>query len=324
MLSRSLDGSHGEGMSEPLRRPKGGVVTIDEEGLRMNGRYVVNLFAFALAASAILMPESAQAKENYFSAYCSSCHTNDNTTCNGCHRHGMPVLSANVQTVQSETDSTPKSQYLPGETVVVRYEGGSFNGGWIRANLYDENGSEILAARVTGPTGMGDDGTADPDLEFPVHLSAPAPLTPGIYQWSVTWYGALEAHTNPDHGESAQIATNFFEVVAPSDELTSIALNSPGLADQIASAPTFVWTPDGGTNNIYAVQLVIAYQGSTYPWSTLTALGPLQATSWTMPDTLWNLIPPGSIIYWLVKGADLDLQPIQIVQSSPSGFYKVP
>jgi len=112
------------------------------------------------------------------------------------------------------TATTDKTLYTAGETVNVVFTGG-YRTGWIRAILYEDlgGGSYRELDRVTGPTETGDDG-GFPGLQFPVMLSAPAPATPGVYRWTVTWYGALFDVGNEtlNHGEELTL-TNSFEVV---------------------------------------------------------------------------------------------------------------
>jgi len=97
------------------------------------------------------------------------------------------------------------------DLVTVTFSGG-YRQGWVRAILKDQNGVEL--DRVTGPTGTGDDGSGSPDVQFPVTLSAPAPLTPGFYTWSASWFGSPFDKNNstafPHVTET--VSTNQFEV----------------------------------------------------------------------------------------------------------------
>jgi hypothetical protein len=92
----------------------------------------------------------------------------------------------------------------------------------------------------------------------------------------------------------------------PSLPLTGISLLSPQDGALLASRPTFTWSVDGGTRNVFAVELSRSLNFSTY-WSTYENLHQLiSGTSWTMPRNVWRAISPGERIYWRVRGADLD------------------
>ncbi len=170
---------------------------------------------FAAAAALLLMlcmASSAHAYPSFFDSSCAGCHSDDTVTCAGCHFHGAHSNkdASNINV----TGTTDKSSYSPGETVQVTVDGG-WQSGWVRAILYDENGSET--ARSSGPGGSGSGDS------FPIVLSAPAPAAPGSYQWSVSWYGNqydkggaifgswFADTSNPGHGEEI-VATNSFEV----------------------------------------------------------------------------------------------------------------
>jgi len=46
-------------------------------------------------------------------------------------------------------------------------------------------------------------------------------------------------------------------------------------------------------------------------------------TTWIMPELIWRFIPSGSLVYWRVRGADLDVSPLNIIVSGEiSYFYK--
>lgn len=150
----------------------------------------------------------ARSESNFFTSQgCSGCHTNDTPTCIGCHHHGGSSGSPGTAT-------TNKTQYAPGETITVTLTG-SNRGGWARALLYNQSNVEV--ARVTGPTGQGDDGTGDPKLHFPFTLTAPAPTTPGTYTWRAGWWGSPFDSNNSTvypHGPAVLINTNTFTVAA--------------------------------------------------------------------------------------------------------------
>lgn len=186
--------------------------------------FVTMVFAFS---------SSAEARSNYFTTYCSSCHSSVTATCDGCHAHGTHSTSSkndiNVKGV------TNKTSYAPGETVSVTITGGYGRGGWVRALLYNAAGTEV--ARSTGPGGTG--GGAG----YPVTLSAPAPSTSGSYSWKVAWYGNkfdltdagagtthFGAGWTPDPGNANHgaeiVSTNAFSVTAAASPSISLAPTS--------------------------------------------------------------------------------------------------
>ena len=102
-------------------------------------------------------------------------------------------------------------------------------------------------------------------------------------------------------------------VTAP---LGGIDLFSPALNDIVTSPPTFGWTPQGGTNNVFVVDVALSPTGPYYSSPLLTS------SSWTMPTSWWSRISWGSYVYWRVRGADLDQQPLTIISSGSSGFFR--
>ncbi len=140
-------------------------------------RVLVSVFlTFLFLTSAFVLPAGLHAKPEYFTTHCAGCHSNDTSTCNGCHHHGKAALAALAD----------KEQYKCGETMAVTLSGGS-RSGWIRALLFDHNGVEVV--RVSGPTGTGDDSGADP-VVFPVTLVTSAPTGIGVYEWEAAWWGS--------------------------------------------------------------------------------------------------------------------------------------
>lgn len=106
------------------------------------------------------------------------------------------------------------------------------------------------------------------------------------------------------------------------EEFTRITLDSPSDLSILSTAPTFTWIPDGGTNNVFAVDLALP---PVVPfWSTYNNMHILiDQTSWTMPETIWSVLPSGSRLYWRVRGADLDHAPLTVVTSDEVwSFYK--
>ena len=331
------------------------------------------LCCLLVAGMSFIIPNESVAKPEYFDQSCSSCHYDDTPTCDGCHKHGKKNLTA----------TTDLDQYQPGQNVTVMFGGGE-RGGWIRAILSNELGNEV--DRVSGPTGMGDDGTQNPLLELPVNLSAAAPTAPGFYAWDVSWYGSPYDGGNPTVSPHVEVSvpTNQFEVVAAActdadgDGYEDSACNpnpgngggdcddtnplvNPGMAEicgdgldndcdglydsndpdcaapgltqiscmlpanelVISAAPTFSWNVDGGSNNVYAVDLSLDYTFGSY-WSTFNNLHRvINGNNWTMPGTLWDRVPSGSYVYWRVRGADLDVAPLTIITGNEVWwFYK--
>jgi hypothetical protein len=159
----------------------------------------------ALACLFALAP-NAEAKPEFWSLTpdgaqnCTMCHTSPDPgiTCDGCHFHGPANLAG----------ATDKTSYTPGETVSVTISGGDNKGqgGWVRFLLYDENGNQI-ASSSAGQTGGANTG-------YDHTFTAPAPNTPGTYQWEVAWFGNMydKNNTTPwTHGEE-RAATNSFDV----------------------------------------------------------------------------------------------------------------
>jgi hypothetical protein len=97
--------------------------------------------------------------------------------------------------------------------------------------------------------------------------------------------------------------------------LTHIHLTSPSDGAAFSSSPTFVWTPNGGSDNVFAVDLALSPAFGNY-YSTYEHLHTLiDETSWTMPAPLWDRVPVGKELYWRVRGADLDEPPLTVITS---------
>ena len=149
--------------------------------LRMLTMFTMRQLIFCAAIALLtggMMISDALAYPSLFTARCASCHSDDTTSCNGCHRH-RGSLSASID----------QDAYAPGSLVTVTLNGGD-QAGWIRGLLYDSSDVEI--DRATGPTGTGDDGLGNP-VTFPVTLQAAAPDEPGIHVWEAAWYGSVNA-----------------------------------------------------------------------------------------------------------------------------------
>jgi len=132
-------------------------------------------------------------------------------------------------------------------------------------------------------------------------MSAAATVTDGPCTNPLQWYQSWEY---------CQVDVNGFI-----GDLTQINLQSPANASTLASAPTFTWTADGGTDNAFAVDVSVSPGFTTY-YSTYENLHQLIGDrSWTMPDPIWNKVPSDKTLYWRVRGVDLADPPSNIVTS---------
>jgi hypothetical protein len=91
--------------------------------------------------------------------------------------------------------------------------------------------------------------------------------------------------------------------------LTQINLSSPTNGSDTASAPTFTWTPDGGVDNRFAVDLHIP--GVVPLWTSPI----VSEANWAMPQSIWDFVAVDTKIYWRARGADLADPPINIITS---------
>ena len=190
---------------------------------------IVFCFLTALAAFFSLAPD-VDSFSGYFSSSCLACHADDSASCASCHAHG--VHSDSSKSNLNLTATTDKTTYSPGSTVMVSVTGG-YRPGWVRAILYNENGTEV--ARSSGPCNnpaLPDNGCGSGDqFPGPIALSAPAPLTPGAYTFAASWYGNQfdsggaffgpnwkPDPNNPEHGEE-RVLTNSFNVAAACTDL---------------------------------------------------------------------------------------------------------
>jgi hypothetical protein len=139
-------------------------------------------------------------------------------------------------------------------------------------------------------------------------------LAPGSYTATITISDSA-ASNNPQYVS--------VELTVTSDQLTTISLVAPASESVLSSPPTFLWGADGGTNNVFAVDLSLSYPITGY-WSTYENLGLLITDqSWALSESLWNSIPSGSFVYWRVRGVNLDSTPLNIVYGDYGWwFYK--
>jgi hypothetical protein len=105
-------------------------------------------------------------------------------------------------------------------------------------------------------------------------------------------------------------------------ELTRISLQYPCNGSVLTSPPDFGWAADGGSKSRYCVDLAgMDAQRAHLTWRDYTI--PLFWTNWNMRWRAWNAIPPGSYVYWRVRGQDYDLTtPTTIVSDEIFWFYK--
>ena len=148
----------------------------------------------------------------------------------------------------------------------------------------------------------------------------------------------IQAHPNTgwvfDHWESDDSGvdgstTNPRSITMDADKAVTavfvpwIALGYPLNEDAVYGPPTFRWTTQGGTNNVFSVELALSLGGPYY--STYGNLGILiKGDDWVMPYSIWNRIPHGSYIYWRVAGVDLDAEKPAVAYSTEIRFFYKP
>jgi hypothetical protein len=101
-------------------------------------------------------------------------------------------------------------------------------------------------------------------------------------------------------------------------ELTQITLESPAVDANPYAAPVFRWMPDGGTNNVFIVDLTT--WGNTQSYSSRI----VNDSSWTMPDAIWNKISGGTYVFWSIRGANLDSAPLAVITSDETWWVIKP
>jgi hypothetical protein len=125
-------------------------------------------------------------------------------------------------------------------------------------------------------------------------------------------YSATITISDTDASNSPQMMPVELTVNPPAG-LSQISLATPANESILIFPPTFSWTAVGGTNNRFAVDLSYDWTFSWY-WSTFENLRqPISKNNWAMPSTLWYAIPSGSYVYWRVRGADLDVTPLNVI-----------
>lgn len=248
-----------------------------------------------------------------YSDYYTNCPTETNVACEDLVCEAVPYRAANLFTVNtSDLDSVKTSIYQDGPAyfsfavytdffsywgggspgAVYRQASGSYEGGHAVLVIgWDDSKGALLCKNSWGANG--------------------GPNNNGTF-W-MAWGG---------HANSLGFGMANCELVATDPGLTQINLVSPEGVPTLSTPPTFFWTVDGGTSNVFAVDFSIP-PGLPF-WSTQTNLGQLiYDTSWTMPLAIWNKIPSGKTVYWRVRGADLDVQPRNVITSDEvRSFYK--
>jgi predicted outer membrane repeat protein len=136
---------------------------------------------------------------------------------------------------------------------------------------------------------------------------------------TATSFGLDSATTRTDQAGDTGIADmGYHYQIAGATQLTRIGLVSPSNESMLYSAPTFVWTANGGGRNSFAVDLALSLSG---PFRSTPVIP--GENSWTMPTAIWNKIPSRSFVYWRVRGADQDVMPLNIIYSKEIWwFYK--
>lgn len=106
-----------------------------------------------------------------------------------------------------------------------------------------------------------------------------------------------------------------------SSYLSSIYCLSPGNGALLYSSPVFKWIAEGGEKVAFAIDISLTQSFTDY-WSSFgTAKQVIYGTNWTMPDSIWNRVPKNTIIFWRVRGIDLNLQPRTIVHSEQTDWF---
>jgi len=190
------------------------------------------------------------------------------------------------------------------------------------SNLYvgfsDVKGGKMAAYVGTGSSLIWENGNIDKAPLFvgerDYHLTAMSPCIDGGIDTGV--YSDIDGDMRP-YGFGYDIGSD--EYVA----FNNIALSSPPNESVLYSAPAFTWTPNGGTDNVFAVDFSFSYPITTY-FSTYENMGQLiSGNNWTPSSAIWNRIPSGSFVYWRVRGADLGQSPLNIIYSDEVfWFYK--
>jgi len=232
-------------------------------------KYSIYIFCIvALAAFAVWAPKADAFSGYYTEKSCSGCHGSTVQTCNGCHAHGTHSKpGGSTINIRATPD---KDVYAPGETVTVTLDGGSSQGGWIRAKLFDQD-----CSAVDCDTSVSGDDVIDVvyQARYPVtNLTGIAPSEAGQVTWSASWYGnAYDAVSKgpswiPDlsnsgspHGD--EIVTFTFEVAAANSPPTAnpngpyegtvgtaVSFNGTASIDSDGNIVSYNWAFGDGTS----------------------------------------------------------------------------
>jgi parallel beta-helix repeat protein len=101
----------------------------------------------------------------------------------------------------------------------------------------------------------------------------------------------------------------------PPPPLTQVSLLGPNDLSNLSSPPTFSWSADGGTNDGFAVDFSLTSTFKQYRSTYNNLQQIIEETSWTMSPEIWNTVPTGKKIYWRVRGADRDVEPLAVIAS---------
>ena len=131
------------------------------------------------------------------------------------------------------------------------------------------------------------------------------------------WEGADIAGSTQNPEYITMDADKSVTAVFVPQPLSRITLIYPGDGAVLFLAPTFDWSADAGANNAFKVDMALSLSGPVYS-SPLT-----YHDNWTIPTAPWNKVPSGTYVYWRVRGADLDHEPLTIITSDEvRGFFK--
>ncbi len=106
------------------------------------------------------------------------------------------------------------------------------------------------------------------------------------------------------------------------EELTHIRLLSPAHQSILSGPPVFSWTPNGGVDNRFSVDMAIPPRTAVYStWENLHLV--IRDVNWVLPPAVWEQIPSGKQVFWRVRGVDLNHTPLTIVPSDETwSFFK--
>jgi parallel beta-helix repeat protein len=232
-----------------------------------------------------------------------------------------PLISDCIMWNNTATNAGPEIEVVQDSDLTVRYSDvrGGFAGAYVSADSTLHWGPGNISASplfVSGPDG---------DYYLSQLGSGQAHSSPCINAGSGTAadFGLDSYTTRTDQvTDGGVVDMGYHYQVITITLLTQINLTLPANESILSSPPTFTWTPDGGMNDVFAVDVALSPTGPFFStWENLHTL--VDEASWTVPDTIWNLIPSGSYVYWKVRGADLYQSPLDVVYCDELWwFYK--